>query len=177
MNSTIIRKKKKCKTCNRLEYIFSHGECKGCATIKSTQKRQQKYEQETEDESLQNLISDLDAVFSLYIRHKYANDKGIVKCFTCPKELHVSQIQNGHYTSRSHYGLRFLENNAKPQCPSCNSNHETNIEPFKTALEKEQPGITEWLEEQARQVYKPTRDEIKQLLAEYRFKLSLVKKK
>lgn len=177
MNSTIIRKKKKCVTCNSLTYIFSHGNCKDCATIKSTQKRIEKHEEQEESESIQNLISDLDFVFSQYIRHKYADSKGIVECYTCSKKAPISEMSNGHYTSRSNYGLRFMEDNCRVQCYACNSKHETDITPFKTALEKEKQGITEWLELQARQVYKPTREELKQLLAEYRYKLNDVKKK
>jgi len=177
MNSTIIRKKKRCLTCNSLSYIFSHGNCKECSTIKSTQKRVEKHEEQEESESIQNLISDLDFVFSHYIRNKYANDKGIVECYICLKKMHVSEAHNGHYTSRSNYGLRFMEDNCRVNCPTCNSKHETDITPYKTALEKEKQGITEWLETQARQVYKPTREELKQLLAEYRYKLNDVKKK
>lgn len=177
MNSTIIRKKKKCKTCNSLTYIFSHGNCKECATIVSTNKRVEKYEEEIETESIQNLIADLDVVMSHYIRNKYANEKGIVKCFTCPKELHISEMTNGHYISRSHYGLRFLPENLRPQCYHCNSKHETDTEPFRQALEKENKGISEYLERLAREVYKPTKDELKQLLIEYRYKLNDVKKK
>ncbi len=69
----------------------------------------------------------------------------------------------------------FLESNCRPQCPACNAYHEENMEPFRTALEKEHHGITEYLEEQARLIAKPTRDELKQLLIEYRHKLKQLK--
>jgi hypothetical protein len=176
MNSTIIRKKKKCKTCNNLTYIFSYGECKDCATVRSTSKRVVKYEEEQETESIQNLIQDLDVVFSQYIRYKYADVDGIVECFTCSKKLPISQMSAGHYIARGNYGLRFMEDNTRVQCYQCNGKHETDILPFKTKLESERKRITEWLEEQSRQVYKPTRDELKQLLIEYRYKLNDLKK-
>lgn len=175
MNSTIIRKKRKLD-CGCYDYAFSKNLCKAHATIKSTQKRIDKHEEEQETESIQNLIQDLDVVFSQYIRYKYADVDGIVECFTCSKKMRISESTNGHYISRSHYGLRFLEHNCKVQCSVCNSKHETDIIPFKTKLESERKRITEWLEEQARQVYKPTRDELKQLLIEYRYKLNDLKK-
>ncbi|OYY99539.1 MAG: hypothetical protein B7Y37_13695 [Sphingobacteriia bacterium 28-36-52] len=176
MNSTIIRKKRKLD-CGCYDYAFSKNLCKAHATIKSTQKRVEKHEEQEESESIQNLISDLDFVFSHYIRNKYADDKGFVECYTCSKKAPIAEMSNGHYTSRSNYGLRFMEDNCRVQCYACNSKHETDITPFKIALEKEKQGITEWLETQARQVYKPTREELKQLLAEYRYKLNDVKKK
>lgn len=177
MNSTIIRKKKKCKTCQALTYIFSHGNCKECSTIVSTNKRVEKYQDELETESIQNLISDLDVVMSQYIRNKYADSKGVVGCFTCSKKLPIAEMTNGHYISRSHYGLRFLPENLRPQCVFCNGKHETDTEPFRQALERENKGITEYLERLARDVYKPTRDELKELLIEYRYKLQAVKRK
>ena len=175
MNSTIIRKKRKLD-CGCYDYAFSKNLCKAHATIKSTQKRIEKHEEEQETESIQNLIQDLDVVFSQYIRYKYAGVDGMVECFTCSKRLPISQMSAGHYIARGNYGLRFMEDNTRVQCYQCNSKHETDILPFKNKLESERKRITEWLEEQARQVYKPTRDELKQLLIEYRYKLNDLKK-
>ena len=175
MNSTIIRKKRKLE-CGCYDYAFSKNLCKAHATIKSTQKRIDKHEEEQETESIQNLIQDLDVVFSQYIRYKYADKYGVVECFICEKKMPIFSAQNGHYISRSNYGLRFMSDNCRPNCPTCNAKHEEDMMPFKNKLESEKKGITEWLEEQARQVYKPTRDELKQLLIEYRYKLNDLKK-
>lgn len=123
------------------------------------------------------LIQDLDAIFSRYIRIKYADDAGLVKCFTCPKILHWTLIQNGHYASRKHLGMRFMEADCRPQCPQCNSNHNDNTTAYTEALEKEQKGLAEWLIETSREVYKPTLDELKGLTSEYRLKLKLVESK
>lgn len=177
MNSTIIRKKKKCATCNSLTYIFSHGNCKECSTIKSTQKRVEKHEEQEESESIQNLISDLDFVFSQYIRCKYADVNGIVECFTSGKKMKWQEAQCGHFISRGHYGLRFLEDNCRPQSEYDNCNLSGNLSVFAANLEKERSGTVEWLQRLSKEVYKPTREELKQLLAEYRYKLNDIKKK
>jgi dsDNA-specific endonuclease/ATPase MutS2 len=48
---------------------------------------------------------------------------------------------------------------------------------YRQKLEEEEPGIVDYLQEEARQISKPTRDELKSLIIEYRHKLNLVKKK
>ena len=80
--------------------------------------------------SLSNLIDDLDFVFSRYIRLKYADENGYVKCFTCPEFLFWKEIENGHYVSRSNQATRFLEDNCRPQCGFCNSRQWQSIRDF-----------------------------------------------
>jgi hypothetical protein len=178
MNSTIIRKKKKCASCGTLDFIFSKGLCKQCATVKSVQRRMSNVEEAEEGETLQTLTEDLDRVYSRYVRLKYMDPKtGLIQCFTCPTKLPIHLIQNGHYIHRGDKGLRFLDDNCRPQCPACNSRHNDDKEPYKSRLEKEKPGITDWLEEQARLVAKPTRSELKELLVQYRYKLKIAESK
>jgi len=52
-----------------------------------------------------------------------------------------------------------------------------NLEEFEYKLDEENNGVVEYLRELARQVAKPTKDELKALIIEYRSKLNLVKKK
>lgn len=172
-NSTIISKKKLLK-CGCYDYNFSKGRCKTHATIESTNKRVAEYESGIEDESISNLIDDLDAVFSKYIRNKHAVN-GMVQCFTCPAILPIAEIQNGHFIHRTDLATRFLEDNCKPQCPNCNRIHNEDASIFSSKLEQQNKGITQHLLELSRTVCKPTRDELKQLLIEYRYKLKLLK--
>jgi hypothetical protein len=174
--SSIIRKKRKLE-CGCYDYAFSKNRCKAHATSQDSMKRIEKYESGLDDESVANLIDDLDAVFSKYIRLKYANIKGIVRCFTCTKELPISQIHNGHFIHRADMATRFLEDNCKPQCPACNSRHNDDDREYRARLEQEKPGITDWLREQSNQVFKFTREELKQMIAEYRWKVKLLEKK
>ena len=178
-NSTIISKKKICTNCGKKDYWFSNKMCRQCSTISSTSKRIEKYEELNNDEleSINNLTEDLDAVFSSYIRLKYSDNKGIAECYTCGIKLPYKQIQNGHYIHRIDKATRFLPENCRPQCPKCNNYHNDHPEIYRNKLEQEQAGITDWLAEIARQVYKPTRIELKELLSEYRHKLELVKRK
>lgn len=151
--------------------------CKAHATVVSTNKRIAKFEEEELGESLQNLIEDLDSIFSRYIRLKYADEKGNIKCYCCSKKLPISQMQNGHYIHRTDMSTRFLESNCKPQCGLCNSKHNDDPTIFREILEAETPGITTWLLEQSRDVCKPTRDELRGLISEYRFKVKILESK
>lgn len=173
-NSTIISKKKLLK-CGCYDYNFSKGRCKAHATIESTNARIAEYDATLEDESISNLIEDLDAVFSKYIRRKHADQNGLVQCFTCPVKLPIAEIQNGHFIHRTDLATRFLEDNCRPQCPNCNRIHNEDSSIFAIKLEQQNKGITEWLLQQSRTVCKPTRDDLKQLLIEYRYKLKVLK--
>jgi hypothetical protein len=68
------------------------------------------------------IIKKLDTVFSEYIRRKFADENGIVKCYTCNKKAYWKGegMQNGHFISRSSRALRWDEDNCRPQCYACN---------------------------------------------------------
>ena len=72
--------------------------------------------------SRKNLIKKLDSVFSEYIRRKYADKKGMVKCYTCNKSAYWKGqgMQNGHFISRASRILRWDEDKCRPQCYGCN---------------------------------------------------------
>jgi hypothetical protein len=52
-----------------------------------------------------------------------------------------------------------------------------NIEEYTKRLNEEQPGLPEQLREESREIYKYSREELKQLLIDYRAKLKLVESK
>ena len=63
----------------------------------------------------------LDDAFSKYIRWRAADSDGNVKCVTCNKTAHVTEMQNGHFQSRKHYSLRWhAYGNCNVQCYACN---------------------------------------------------------
>lgn len=127
--------------------------------------------------SRNNLIQDLDAVQSKYIRILYADANGVVSCYTCPTSKHYTLMQNGHYISRSNLGLRWDDRNNRPQCSYCNCNLNGNLEVYKERLDAEDVGLSDQLYEQSKLIEKPTNDELKLLLIEKRAKLKLVETK
>lgn len=69
--------------------------------------------------SRSTLVKNLDAVFSIYIRRRFAvND--IAKCVTCGKEDNWKSLQCGHFMSRKHLSTRWNEDNCQVQCAGCN---------------------------------------------------------
>ena len=67
-----------------------------------------------------NLITKLDKVFSQYIRLRDTMPNGYCKCISCGKIKSFSDIDAGHYFSRTHMGTRFDEDNVNGECTYCN---------------------------------------------------------
>jgi hypothetical protein len=65
------------------------------------------------------LVKKLDTVFSQYIRQVNSVNE-IATCFTCGKQDHWKNLQNGHFQSRRHYSTRWDEVNCQVQCAGCN---------------------------------------------------------
>ena len=70
--------------------------------------------------SLPALIRKADTVTSQYIRYKYADGNGFVRCVTCGQVLPWKDAHCAHYVERSAKATRWLEENLHPACPSCN---------------------------------------------------------
>jgi hypothetical protein len=61
-----------------------------------------------------------DAIFSIYVRTRDADQDGLVPCITCKAKRPIKEMQNGHFVKRSVNSLRFDEENCNAQCPGCN---------------------------------------------------------
>lgn len=120
-----------------------------------------------QDESIATLISDLDIIFSRYVRLKAADLYGNVTCFTCGDKMNWKRADCGHFMGRGNMFLRYDERNTRVQCTPCNRMKDGNHAEFARRLEEESPGVVEILEEEARTVYKFTREELKSMIADY----------
>ena len=172
-NST-IQPKKKHLICGHYDFQFSKGKCQQCAKVDSFYKRQDK--ELEKDETLSDLIKEADVVFSQYVRLFNADKNGEVKCYTCDTKKHWKQMQLGHYISRSCLYLRYDLRNCRVQDEICNCHKHGNLAEFGKRLEEERQGITEILYEEKQLVYKPTKEEIRQIINEYQTKLINLKK-
>jgi len=110
------------------------------------------------------VVKKLDAIFSQYIRLKYADDHKNVSCFTCDKKAywHADGMQCGHFMSRKHYATRWNENgNCMPQCVSCNVyNYGRQFVFAKNLDEKFGEGTAEDLYIKSKQIVKFSTDEL-----------------
>jgi len=178
-NSTIQRKKKPCKSCGLPSFIFSRGRCESCARIEDTLARDEKeIERLIKEEDLSGLIEDADTIISQYVRLKGADERGLIKCYTCPTVKHWTLMDAGHFLKRSHLYLRWdVTRNLRPQCKECNQIKDGNMPEYRKRLEEDMPGLPDILKEEAALVYKPTREEIRQIISQYTPLVKELKKK
>lgn len=76
--------------------------------------------------SQKTLIRKLDEVFSRYIRLRDADENGYIRCISCGKIHHFSDMDCGHFINRSHMVTRYDEHNCNGQCRWCNRFDEGN---------------------------------------------------
>lgn len=176
-NSTIRINKKICKRCGLPKPIFSRGRCADCARIEDTLARMEDDTDEViKQDGLKELVNQADDIFSKWLRMSGADENGIATCYTCDVPDQWSKLQCGHYIKRGNLFLRFDPRNCRIQCKSCNEFLDGNYPEFTKRLEAERPGITEYLTEESRLVYKPTREELRGLIREYTLKTKQIKK-
>lgn len=173
-NSTIAIKKKNCRSCGRMDYIFSRGRCKNCSRIEDAHKKE---EIKVKQEGLSDLIEDLDTLVSKWVRYSSdRDDAGLVKCYTCNDYWEPSKLDAGHYITRACMQLRFdVSRNIRPQCPTCNRSKYGTADAFADNLELEMPGVTDILLEESRIIYRFSRDELRGLIAEFTHKVKKLK--
>lgn len=123
---------------------------------------------------LSYLIEDLDTIVSRYVRIREANEQGVVTCFTCGAMGHFTLFDAGHFISRSHLATRWQLINLKCQCKNCNQFKSGNLKVYAEKLGEE---IVNFLHEASREIYKPTQDDLKGMIYDYRMKLKLVESK
>jgi len=66
------------------------------------------------------LIDKADKITSQYIRQKHADANGNVKCISCDTVIHWKGSHCAHYIGRASKATRWMEENLRPACPSCN---------------------------------------------------------
>ena len=118
-------KKKICKRCEKEVYIFARGLCKSCDMVVNSKKymidrTKKEKTKKPKAKSISKLKTELDDIYSLYIRHLYADSDGNIKCYTCDTIKPIKEMQNGHFWSRKHLSTRWNDDNCRPQCLSCN---------------------------------------------------------
>ena len=82
-------------------------------------------------------LTKLDTVFSQFIRRKYADDRGLVQCYTCGQWMHWKSADCGHYLKRGNLATRFSEMNCRPQCKDCNQFKDGKVDIFRKKLLQE----------------------------------------
>ena len=125
--------------------------------------------------TISKLKKDLDKVFSLYIRLRYASKDGIVKCFTCDKTAHYKKMHAGHFMSRKHHATRWNEDNVQVQCVKCNLFGQGEQYAFGKLLDiRIAEGKAEELQELSRTTVKYMRFEYEDMIKFYKEKVNVI---
>lgn len=132
-------KKKECKDCGRLRFIYSKGRCRYCANKAYSRKSKIAKTKSIRKKGVgefSNEVSKCDRAFSQLVRLTYADNKGKCRCVTCEYVGFWKKdgIQCGHYYSRRKFSTRWDIDNAYPQCVYCNQNLGGNMENFTDSL-------------------------------------------
>tara|TARA_R110002012_G_scaffold186708_1_gene353408 strand:- start:2212 stop:2622 length:411 start_codon:yes stop_codon:yes gene_type:complete len=125
--------------------------------------------------TISKLKKELDKIFSVFIRIRYATETGLCQCITCGKVGHYKKggMQNGHFQSRRFMATRYDEKNCFSQCVSCNMFRSGEQYKFGLALDaKYGEGTAEELQFKSRQIKKFSRVDYEDLISYYK---SLVK--
>jgi hypothetical protein len=129
-----------------------------------------------ENESLSTAMSDLDDVFSQFIRLRDSDENGYVSCYCCGAVNYWTECDNMHFMRRGHQNTRYSEDNCHGGCTTCNQTKKGNLTAYGEHLERDRPGSVEALEDQARVTYNYSVSEIKELISHYSKEVRRMKK-
>lgn len=126
-------------------------------------------------------IDELDKVFQFYIRLRDSRSDGRCQCISCGKIVPFSQIQAGHFRSRTHMSTRWSELNVNGECATCNlqiRNGDHLLDYRKNLIRKIGEKKVEWIEAYCREYRKWDDFEMTIMIKEYSKKcLQLSKEK
>lgn len=174
---------KVCKTCQKEPRLNGRTLGMKCINLLSKQKEKLKKDKEKQRKLLRKfkkkekrenhrptLIKKADKAFSDFIR---ARDKYI--CQTCSKKLDKSNAHCSHFVGRMNLSTRWNEQNCICQCAEENIFKEGNKPLFALYLMKKYGNeIVESLVRESRVFYKPTTEDLKEIIKIYQEKLLTV---
>jgi len=85
--------------------------------------------------SINQLVAELDKVFSIFIRLRDIDADGFSYCVTCGKPMTLKTSQCGHFISRRHFSTRWEEKNCAAQCYACNMHNQGKQYEFGLAID------------------------------------------
>ena len=116
----------------------------------------------------QRLKNKLDVAFSIFIRRRFADHAGNVRCYTCGVTKHWKTVDAGHFQSPGKLSTRWNELNVFQQCKKCNGFKSGEQFKFARALDADYgEGTAEEIERLSNQMRKYSIQELRDLLKHY----------
>ena len=136
-----------CKTCNRpfepirgLNGLVKSKNCPDCQYVIQIEKRKMSMRRIVEvkpkddkkalkskltkvkkaSNPKKSLTRKLDEIFSIFIRLRDSDSRGVGRCISCSTHVFWKKEDNGHYIGRQHKTVRWDEINCNLQCRHCN---------------------------------------------------------
>ena len=111
----------------------------------------------------------LDKEFSRFIRTRNIDEAGYDHCYTCQVRKHWSEVDAGHFVTRSAMSTRWLESNVQFQCKKCNGFRGGESYLFGLQLDQDYgPGSADAIIVKSKQIYKYTLEELRELIEKYK---------
>jgi hypothetical protein len=167
----------RCKNCKEKfepktflqKYCFKD-ECMRVFVEKTKEKawKEKKQKMQQDLETVQDYVKMAQIIFNKYIRLR---DKGNV-CISCQKPINGVSHASHYLSAGGHSNVRFNEDNVWVSCYKCNVMLSGNQVEYRKALIKK-IGIerVEWLEDNGSIERKFTKEELKEIMAEYKKKI------
>jgi hypothetical protein len=166
----------RCKNCkNKFEAVrFNQKFCLDAECVrvwveseKAKQWKEKKQKMQQELETIQDYIKMTQIIFNKYIRLR---DKG-QNCISCLKPA-LKENAGHFFNANNHWNVRFDERNVNLQCEHCNTYLSGNLIEYQRNL-IEKIGLEEYtfLAWEARKTRKFTKDELKEIITEYKQKV------
>ena len=123
-------------------------------------------------------LDKLDTVFSIWIRMRYTDDNGNVKCVTCPEISHWKAMDAGHFIPKGggKHAIRYDERACYAQCPHCNRYLDGNQKKYEIFMRsKYGPEVVEELKAKSHETVKWMPHEIQEMIVEFKSKIKELK--
>lgn len=108
---------KTCIVCNKENNNRMSKTC----SIACAKQRVKKTKSKPSKVKLFTLQAKADTLMSEYIRRKYSDEHGYVKCVSCGRIFRWQEVDCGHFIPKSRgAAIRYVEENVHPECRGCN---------------------------------------------------------
>ncbi len=119
-------------------------------------------------------LDKLDKIFSEWIRRRFADDTGMVKCCTCPAQGHWKTFDAGHFIPKGggKHGIRYDERACHVQCAHCNRFLDGNLVKYEIFMRsKYGPKVIKELRIKSHETVKWMPHEIQEMIEEFKSKI------
>ena len=82
------------------------------------------------DKTLAQLTDQAATLLQYYVRIKFADFNGFVRCVTCGAVAHYKDMDGGHFIPRKWAATKLVVRNVHPQCKDCNGPKRGNLIPY-----------------------------------------------